>query len=119
MKSPRTGFAVIYQWRIKSGMEAQFHEAWTALTELLRHQRGARGSRLHRSEHGTLVAYAQWPDQAAWEQSCALHELDQDLSRRMLEAAEETWAPLLLATLDDRLLPESEAAEPVRHGHTH
>ena len=46
MKRPlRTKFAVIYQWRIKSGMENQFHNAWQELTQLLIQKRGARGSR--------------------------------------------------------------------------
>ena len=57
--SQHTGFAVVYQWRIKAGMEPQFRDAWEKLTQLLRDKRGARGSRLHRTEHGTLVAYAQ------------------------------------------------------------
>src|SRR5436309_1377999 len=61
----RTGFAVIYQWRVKAGREAEFQQAWEELTQLLRIHRGARGSRLHRTDYGSLVAYAQWPDQAA------------------------------------------------------
>ena len=115
--SRHTGFAVVYQWRLKQGMEAQFHEAWAKLTELLREQRGARGSRLHRTDQGTLVAYAQWPSQAAWEQSCALHKLDEDLSKQMLDAVEETWSPMLLTTVKDLLVPEREPAS--SHAHTH
>ncbi len=106
----RSGFAVVYQWRLKPGMETQFETAWEALTALLRSARGARGSRgsrLHRTDNGTLVAYAQWPDRASWERSCKLHELDATLSQRMLDAVDETWSPMLLTTLADRLLPES------------
>lgn len=102
----RTGFAVVYQWRVKPGMEAQFREAWEALTATLLSQRGARGSRLHRTDNGNLVAYAQWPDRQTWERSCALHELDETLSRRMLDAVEETYSPMLLTTVSDRLIPE-------------
>lgn len=98
---PRSGFAVVYQWRLKSGMEPQFHEAWAVLTRLLADRRGALGSRLHRTDSGTLVAYAQWPDRATWERSCALHELDAQLSQRMLDAVEETWSPMLLTTVGD------------------
>ncbi|MGH8539063.1 MAG: antibiotic biosynthesis monooxygenase, partial [Stenotrophobium sp.] len=73
MNSPKTGFAVIYQWRLKSGMEARFREAWESLTKSLI-QRGARGSRLHTTDYGSWVAYAQWPDRQTWEGSCTLHE---------------------------------------------
>jgi quinol monooxygenase YgiN len=102
----RTGFAVVYQWRLKSGKEPQFMAAWEKLTELLREQRGARGSRLHRTDNGTLVAYAQWPSRADWERSCALHQLDEELSQQMLDAVEETWSPMFLTTVADRLIGE-------------
>ena len=97
---------MIYQWRVKAGMEAQFREAWEQLTRLLRDHRGARGSRLHRTDYGTVVAYAQWPSQAAWERSCSLHKLDEDFSKQMLDAVEETWSPMLLTTLSDYLVAE-------------
>lgn len=106
----RTGFAVIYQWRVKAGREAEFLDAWQRLTQLLREQRGARGSRLHRTDNGTVVAYAQWPSRESWERSCALHELDEQLSRQMLDAVEETWSPMFLTTLADELLGEHQAA---------
>lgn len=110
-RTTRSGFAVIYQWRIKPGMEVQFREAWESLTAVLAGKRGARGSRLHRTDNGTVVAYAQWPDRATWERSCALHELDGELSRRMLDAVEETWSPMLLTTLSDQLIPDDMAHE--------
>ena len=114
----QTGFAVLYQWRLKPGMEQQFREAWEELTELLKRQRGARGSRLHRSEGGSMVAYAQWPNQASWEHSCSLHALDETLSQRILDAVEEAWPPMLMTTLSDLLLPESETAQ-TPHDRTH
>ena len=114
----RTGFAVIYQWRVKDGLESQFRTAWGELTRLLAEKRGARGSRLHRTDHGTLLAYAQWPDRAAWEHSCSLHSLDENLSKQMLDAAEETWAPVFLTPLTDHLIPEAQPAA-ATHGKTH
>lgn len=117
-KSQVTGFAVIYQWRLKPGMEEQFRSAWEELTELLKQKRGARGSRLHRTDYGTLVAYAQWPDQPAWERSCSLHTLDENLSKRMLDAVEETWSPMFLTTISDHLLPEYQTTK-TAHAITH
>ena len=118
MSRSSTGFAVIYQWRLKEGCEVQFRKAWDELTRLLADKRGARGSRLHRTDYGTLVAYAQWPDRATWERSCELHTLDENLSRQMLDAAEETWAPVFLTPLSDQLQPENADAAGA-HGKTH
>lgn len=106
MKLSRTGFAVVYQWRVRVGMESQFRSAWEDLTAFLREHRGALGSRLHRTDNGTIVAYAQWPDQATWERSCAHHQEDAELSRRLLDAVEETWSPMFLTTVSDRLIAE-------------
>ncbi len=116
--STRSSFAVIYQWRVRPGMEAQFCAAWEALSASLLAERGARGARLHRTESGDYVAYAQWPDRATWERSCALHERDAALSQRMLEAVEDTWPPLLLATVSDSLIPEHARHDgPDEHTH--
>ena len=46
------GFAVLYRWRVHQGAEAQFVEAWSLLSELLRSQRGSLGSRLHKGSDG-------------------------------------------------------------------
>ncbi|MDD3762152.1 MAG: antibiotic biosynthesis monooxygenase [Nevskiales bacterium] len=100
------GFAVVYQWRVRAGLDRQFREAWEALTRVLIEQRGACGSRLHRADAGTYVAYALWPSRAVWEQSCTLHEQDQTLSQQILDAVEDTWSPMLLETVAD-LSPES------------
>ena len=107
MTSRGTGFVVIYQWRLRDGMDTQFLKAWSALTENLK-QRGALGSRLHRTDYGTFLAYAQWPDKAAWERSCAVHELDQLLSQQMLDAVEETWSPMFLNVVSDHLVAEPQ-----------
>ncbi|HEY1075724.1 MAG TPA: antibiotic biosynthesis monooxygenase [Fontimonas sp.] len=112
MNALTSGFAVIYQWRIKAGMEAQFVEAWTAVTWELMRQEGARGSRLHRLENGNFVGYAQWPDRAAWEKACSPDAKDSGLSQRMLETVEDVWPPMLLSTASDLLIPEGQ---PVQH----
>lgn len=106
MRLSRTGFVVIYQWRIKAGMEAAFRSAWEELTARDTERCGALGSRLHTTDHGSVMAYAQWPDRATWERSCALPEDDAEASQRLLETVEETWAPIFLHTVSDRLVPE-------------
>ncbi|TXH03418.1 MAG: antibiotic biosynthesis monooxygenase [Nevskiaceae bacterium] len=103
------GFVVIYQWRLKDGREPQFLKAWAALTVHLQAHRGAGASRLHRTDYGTLMAYAQWPDQATWERSCDAHEADQALSDALLDAVDETWPPILMTPLSDRPVTGAQA----------
>lgn len=65
--------------------------------------RGALGSRLHRAEDGTWVAYAQWPSKAAWEKSRSSESVDPEASRMMLEAEVEAFPPVLLTPVADFL----------------
>ena len=57
-------FCVIYQFTVKPGKEEQFTKAWSEVTKAFRETCDALGSRLHRSDKDTYIAYAQWPSQA-------------------------------------------------------
>jgi len=103
MNEPPAGFAVIYRWRLHPGTERQFQQAWERATPLLMRHRGALGSRLHKAEDGTWIAYALWPSKLAWEQSRALPSVDPDASRQMLAAEAEAFAPVLLTPVADFL----------------
>ena len=103
MSESRVGFVVIYRWRLHPGMERQFQQAWERATPLLMQHRGALGSRLHKSDDGTWVAYAQWPTRQSWEQARASATLDPEASRQMREAEAESFAPILLTPLADFL----------------
>ncbi len=59
--SDKADFYVVYRWRLKTGMEQQFIDAWAKMTDLIRAQRGGLGSRLHHRDDGWWVAYAAWP----------------------------------------------------------
>lgn len=96
-------FAVIYQWKVAPGDEQAFLEAWEALTHRLRDERGALGSRLHRSDDGRFVAYAQWPDRQAWEDSRAAGPVDETLSARMESIVEERFEPITMNMESDLL----------------
>lgn len=102
-ESSVVGFAVIYRWRLKEGMQEPFQEAWSRITELLREQRGGLGSRLHRSDDGIWYAYAQWADEESWVLSGALGPVDPDLWRQLQEAVEETLPAILLDPVADHL----------------
>jgi heme-degrading monooxygenase HmoA len=62
-------FAVIYRWQVIPGLEAQFEEGWRRGTERIAAEFGGWGSRLHRGEAQTYVAYAQWSNEALWKQA--------------------------------------------------
>jgi len=59
-------FCVVYQWKVKPGKEDLFRQTWRDITEAIFAQHGSLGSRLHRADDGSWVAYAQWPDEKSW-----------------------------------------------------
>jgi heme-degrading monooxygenase HmoA len=98
------GFAVIYRFRVRSGLEPQFIAAWERATHAIRSLRGGLGSRLHRAADGSLIAYAQWPSREAWERSRAAEPADREASALMREAIAESDPPLLLDPISDLLV---------------
>ena len=85
-------------------MEDSFMEGWSRLTEAIRETRGGMGSRLHRSDNGWWVAYAQWPDRQTWEKSQTAQESpDIKASTLMTEAIEDQKPPILLEPIIDLL----------------
>ena len=61
-------FIAIYEFELKSlENEASFKEAWRAITQLMLEHANSLGSRLHRQDELTFIAYAQWPDRQHWE----------------------------------------------------
>lgn len=96
-------FVALYRWRIKEGREARFHEGWHRRTEEIYRRCGSLGSRLHRAEDGTWVAYAQWPDKPAWEAARRVTAEDAEALAMMSESVEETLPTLHLEVVDDFL----------------
>ncbi len=62
-------FAVIYQFNVKENMNFEFIKAWKELTELIYEYEGSLGSRLHKLNDKSYLAYAQWPDKETWKNS--------------------------------------------------
>ena len=58
--------AIYFRWKVATGHELDFEQAWLELTELIRNEQGALGSRLHRCGDGHYFAYAQWPSERVW-----------------------------------------------------
>ena len=102
---PIPGFAVIYRWRLKPGMEAQFVAAWTRITELYVAERGGLGSRLHKGPDDIWFAYAQWSSAEARAAAFAGPSLDSEARARMSEAIAESFDEIVLEPVVDRLVP--------------
>lgn len=60
-------FVVMFEFVVKPGCEDAFLAHWPKTTQGIYLFSGSLGSRLHRSDNGEFIAYAQWPDKATWE----------------------------------------------------
>ncbi|WP_421752819.1 antibiotic biosynthesis monooxygenase [Croceimicrobium sp.] len=65
-------YCLVYRFEIEPNSEAQFLEAWEALTLLFREHCGGLGSRIHRDARDHFFAYAQWTDQETRERASEL-----------------------------------------------
>lgn len=105
MSKPTVGFTVIYRWRLHPGQEALFREHWARNSQEFIRRCGALGSRLHQADDGTWVAYAQWPDRETWAASPSPQTWDPEGAARMAAVVAERFEPVLMAPVEDFLLP--------------
>lgn len=99
--------AVLYRWRVKPGMEAQFVRAWGEGTAAIHARCASYGARLHRVEDGAednlWISYARWPSEAD-RKACFRDNDFRDLGfAAMREAVAETLPEIVLGIADDRL----------------
>ena len=102
-------FAVIYSFKVRPGLEGQFLTAWSEMTKLIKlHEKGL-GSRLHRQNEQTYIAYAQWPDRKTWLHAGKNLPEDANLVRKaMREACEEIETTHELEVIKDLLAGSDE-----------
>ncbi|HYO63925.1 MAG TPA: antibiotic biosynthesis monooxygenase [Pyrinomonadaceae bacterium] len=108
-------FVALYRWKLKEGFERRFQEGWRRRTAELYRRGGSLGSRLHRAEDGTWVAYAQWPSRRAWEDARGVPVEDAEASILMRESVETSYPETYMEVADDllaeRRFGEREGAE--------
>ena len=102
------GFTVIYRWTLKPGREDGFQRNWRLVTEHLRDTCGGLGSRLHRADDGTWVAYAQWPDRRSWAEAEVAGQAARQAMAEMSAAVAERHEPVLLEPVADLLVAGRE-----------
>ncbi|MDT0278384.1 antibiotic biosynthesis monooxygenase [Blastococcus goldschmidtiae] len=93
-------FAVLYRWRIDPDREDAFRQGWELVTRAIHRSCGSHGSRLHRADDGTWIAYALWPD-AATRERCD-HAEDEG-RRLMAEAVVERFPETTMTVASDLL----------------
>ena len=86
--------AVLYQWRLIAGKEAQFADAWSIITGQLKLQ-GALGSALFDGPDGTVFAIARWPD-IETRQASSANRADPANYQLMIEAIAEEYQEHIL-----------------------
>ncbi|WP_453127452.1 antibiotic biosynthesis monooxygenase family protein [Streptomyces sp. CLCI03] len=100
-------FAVIYRWRLRPGMERQFTEGWHRVTAAVHARCGSYGSRLHRADDGSWVAYARWPDEESRERCAAPDPVGVAM---MVEAIAERLPEIRMEIVDDMLAEPDQVA---------
>lgn len=98
-----TGFTVIYRWELAPDREDAFIAAWRTVTRKIRDHHGGLGSRLHRADDGTWVAYAQWPDRESWQKLQGAPPVDENASATMGAAVVKRHDPILMEPVADLL----------------
>lgn len=61
--------AIIYKFEIEPNSYETFVTYWKQMTELIHTYENGLGSRLHKQDECTYIAYAQWPDVETWKTS--------------------------------------------------
>ncbi|MDE2246411.1 MAG: antibiotic biosynthesis monooxygenase [Xanthomonadaceae bacterium] len=108
MRTEGPGFAVLYRWRLRPGMEAAFVEAWTLLSRELM-QKGSLGSRLHRGPDEVWYSYAQWPSAETRSLAFSIASSNPAASAVMQEAIAERLPEIVLESVSDLLVVPSRS----------
>jgi len=95
----------LYRWKIKSGKEIQFEKNWAIVTKAILDECGSYGSRLHLSDTGEYVGYAQWPD-AETREKCELSDASKAARELMRDAIESSYPDQKLNIKADFLVHE-------------
>jgi hypothetical protein len=94
-------FAIYFEWRVKSGCEADFERLWSLGTAALRDE-GSLGSALFSSGPGRYHGFARWPDRETRDRVFTpdfradifrpfTETIDEMLVREEMELVESQW----------------------------
>jgi hypothetical protein len=96
-------FVAVYRWKIIEGGEEMFRQGWRRRTEEIYRRCGSLGSRLHKAEDGSWVAYAQWPDRVTWESAAKFDVEDEEAAQMMKGSVAERYPDIYMEVVEDLL----------------
>lgn len=96
-------FIYVYRFTVKPDLEEKFRERWRAFTECIRAERGSLGSRLHITQKGELLAYAQWPSKESATRTGEYSERYKLARKEMVDCLASTEVLYELHVLEDLL----------------
>ncbi len=97
--------AIIYRWDLKPSAEENFISAWRDVTLCLKEKLGSSGSRLHKCDDDSYLAYALWDSLEHRTEAFASGIPHQDQIMQMRECTKRRHPEMKLEVTDDLLLP--------------
>ena len=97
-------YCIVIEFNPLPGKEQAFVEVWSELTRYIYQNYGSKGSRLHLSEEGKYIAYAQWPSKEVYNNIRAKEE-GKRLREQLLETLQKDGVRVLekLEVVEDLL----------------
>lgn len=97
-------YCILLEFRPTPGTEEDFLGAWREFTAFIFENYGSKGSRMHLSEDGRFIAYAQWPDKNVYE-NVVETEAGNKLRKKMTSFLQEDGVTVIekLEVLEDLL----------------
>ena len=99
-----SGFAVVYEFELHPGREADFVRLWTTVTEDITRTFGSFGSRLHHAGGQRYLAYASWPSRESWMAMDGTRLPHPENSTAMRDCCSRVDVLELLDVVSDRLI---------------
>lgn len=86
-------FVVVYRWKLRPGLEAEFRAAWRELSNLYIQLRGQHDATLVEGDDGVWVGKAVWPDRETYVLALERGVPDPQVANRMNAAVAERLDP--------------------------
>lgn len=100
-------FVIVYSFKVKPNQHREFEKVWKDLTQLIYDYAGSLGSRLHKQDDNSYIAYAQWPSEKVWKEAGSeLPEASKELKEKMYNSCESIELLHELEVIDDLLKVE-------------
>jgi hypothetical protein len=96
-------FVIVYEFTLKNNAQQDFISLWNSLTTIMKHNTHTLGARLFSVTDSVMVAQAEWPTKAAWEDSQLSQPQAIELRERMMALCEDIQIIYQLDLVSDQL----------------